>query len=192
MNLTINVSPKVKKELTPEQQLQNAFMKMSPAKKWEFIYEMLMDHEERINALEPEVEPEPTPDPTPDPEQDPEPSTETKVLSFEHGHYENNDHIYTDYNLIMSDAIIMYLDHEVLDNNVLDSIVFNHDKFVFFKWDVDNMYHFGLKNENDKMVEGDVTVTLNIDSKTYSASTRVILRNYNYNNENDHNENDRI
>ena len=61
-NVTINVSPKAKKELTPEQQQQNAFMKMSPAKKWEFIYDMLMDHEERISTLEPEVEPEPTPD----------------------------------------------------------------------------------------------------------------------------------
>ena len=55
-NLTINVSSKVKKELTPEQQKANAFMKMSPTKKWEFIYDMLMKHEERISALEPKTE----------------------------------------------------------------------------------------------------------------------------------------
>ena len=61
-NLTINVSSKVKKELTPEQQKANAFMKMSPTKKFEFIYNMLMKHEERISALEPKTEPEPTPD----------------------------------------------------------------------------------------------------------------------------------
>lgn len=56
-NLTINVSSKVKKELTPEQQKANAFMKMSPTKKWEFIYDTLMKHEERISALEPKTEP---------------------------------------------------------------------------------------------------------------------------------------
>lgn len=61
-NLTINVSSKVKKELTPEQQKANAFMKMSPIKKWEFIYDTLMKYEERISALEPKTEPEPTPD----------------------------------------------------------------------------------------------------------------------------------
>lgn len=55
-NLTINVSSKVKKELTPEQQKANAFMKMSPIKKWEFIYDTLMKHEERISALEPKTE----------------------------------------------------------------------------------------------------------------------------------------
>ena len=55
-NLTINVSSKVKKELTPEQQKANAFMKMSPTKKWEFIYDMLMKHDERISALEPKTE----------------------------------------------------------------------------------------------------------------------------------------
>lgn len=55
-NLTINVSSKVKKELTPEQQKANAFMKMSPTKKWEFIYDMLMKHDERIRALEPKTE----------------------------------------------------------------------------------------------------------------------------------------
>ena len=67
-NVTINFSPKVKKELTPEQQKKNNFMKMNPLKKWEFVYEMLMkhdeilmghkemlmDHEERISVLEPE------------------------------------------------------------------------------------------------------------------------------------------
>lgn len=67
-NVTINFSPKVKKELTPEQQKKNNFMKLNPLKKWEFVYEMLMkhdeilmghkemlmDHEERISALEPE------------------------------------------------------------------------------------------------------------------------------------------
>lgn len=55
-NLTINVSSKVKKELTPEQQKANAFMKMSPTKKWEFIYDMLMKHDKRISALEPKTE----------------------------------------------------------------------------------------------------------------------------------------
>ena len=67
-NVTINFSPKVKKELTPEQQKKNNFMKLNPLKKWEFVYEMLMkhdeilmghkemlmDHEERISVLEPE------------------------------------------------------------------------------------------------------------------------------------------
>ena len=67
-NVTINFSPKVKKELTPEQQKKNNFMKLNPLKKWEFVYEMLMkhdeilmghkemlmDHEERIIVLEPE------------------------------------------------------------------------------------------------------------------------------------------
>lgn len=67
-NVTINFSPKVKKELTPEQQKKNNFMKMNPLKKWEFVYEMLMkhdeilmghkemllDHEVRISVLEPE------------------------------------------------------------------------------------------------------------------------------------------
>ena len=67
-NVTINFSPKVKKELTPEQQKKNNFMKMNPLKKWEFVYEMLMkhdeilmghkemlmDHDERISVLEPE------------------------------------------------------------------------------------------------------------------------------------------
>lgn len=67
-NVTINFSPKVKKELTPEQQKKNNFMKMNPLKKWEFVYEMLMkhdeilmghkemlmDHDERIIVLEPE------------------------------------------------------------------------------------------------------------------------------------------
>ena len=67
-NVTINFSPKVKKELTPEQQKKNNFMKMNPLKKWEFVYDMLMkhdeilighkemliDHEERISVLEPE------------------------------------------------------------------------------------------------------------------------------------------
>ena len=67
-NVTINFSPKVKKELTPEEKKKNEFMKMNPLKKWEFVYdmlmkhdeilmghkEMLMDHEERISALEPE------------------------------------------------------------------------------------------------------------------------------------------
>ena len=67
-NVTINFSPKAKKELTPEQQKKNNFMKMNPLKKWEFVYEMLMkhdeilighkemlmDHEERISVLEPE------------------------------------------------------------------------------------------------------------------------------------------
>ena len=67
-NVTINFSPKAKKELTPEQQKKNNFMKLNPLKKWEFVYEMLMkhdeilmghkemlmDHEERISALEPE------------------------------------------------------------------------------------------------------------------------------------------
>lgn len=67
-NVTISISPKVKKELTPEQQKKDNFMKMNPLKKWEFVYEMLMkhdeilmghkemlmDHEERISALEPE------------------------------------------------------------------------------------------------------------------------------------------
>ena len=67
-NVTISISPKVKKEITPEQQKKNNFMKMSPLKKWEFVYdmlmkhdeilmghkEMLMDHEERISVLEPE------------------------------------------------------------------------------------------------------------------------------------------
>ena len=67
-NVTINVSRNVKKTLTPEEQKQNEFMKMSPAKKWEFIYEMLMDHEDRISALESDIEPEPTPDPEPTPE----------------------------------------------------------------------------------------------------------------------------
>ena len=67
-NVTISISPKVKKELTPEQQKKDNFMKMNPLKKWEFVYEMLMkhdeilmghkemlmDHEERIIVLEPE------------------------------------------------------------------------------------------------------------------------------------------
>ena len=67
-NVTINFSPKVKKELTPEEKKKNEFMKMNPLKKWEFVYdmlmkhdeilmghkEMLMDHEERISVLEPE------------------------------------------------------------------------------------------------------------------------------------------
>ena len=67
-NVTINFSSKVKTELTPEQQKKNEFMKMNPLKKWEFVYdmlmkhdeilmghkEMLMDHEERISVLEPE------------------------------------------------------------------------------------------------------------------------------------------
>lgn len=67
-NVTINFSPKAKKELTPEQQKKNNFMKLNPLKKWEFVYEMLMkhdeilmghkemlmDHEERIIVLEPE------------------------------------------------------------------------------------------------------------------------------------------
>ena len=67
-NVTINFSPKVKKELTPEEKKKNEFMKMNPLKKWEFVYdmlmkhdeilmghkEMLMDHEERIIVLEPE------------------------------------------------------------------------------------------------------------------------------------------
>lgn len=53
-NVTINVSSKAKKTLTPEEQKQNEFMKMSLTKKMEFIYNMLMDHEERISALEPE------------------------------------------------------------------------------------------------------------------------------------------
>ena len=67
-NVTINFSRKVKTELTPEQQKKNEFMKMNPLKKWEFVYdmlmkhdeilmghkEMLMDHEERISVLEPE------------------------------------------------------------------------------------------------------------------------------------------
>ena len=67
-NVTINFSPKVKKELTPEQQKKNNFMKLNPLKKWEFVYEMLMkhdeilmghkemlmDHDERISVLEPE------------------------------------------------------------------------------------------------------------------------------------------
>ena len=67
-NVTINFSPKAKKELTPEQQKKNNFMKLNPLKKWEFVYEMLMkhdeilmghkemlmDHEERISVLEPE------------------------------------------------------------------------------------------------------------------------------------------
>ena len=67
-NVTINFSSKVKTELTPEEKKKNEFMKMSPLKKWEFVYEMLMkhdeilmghkemlmDHEERISALEPE------------------------------------------------------------------------------------------------------------------------------------------
>ena len=67
-NVTINFSPKVKKELTPEQQKKNNFMKLNPLKKWEFVYEMLMkhdeilmghkemlmDHEERIIVIEPE------------------------------------------------------------------------------------------------------------------------------------------
>lgn len=66
-NVTINFSPKVKKELTPEEKKKNEFMKMNPLKKWEFVYdmlmkhdeilmghkEMLMDHEERISVLEP-------------------------------------------------------------------------------------------------------------------------------------------
>lgn len=67
-NVTINFSPKVKKELTPEEKKKNEFMKMNPLKKWEFVYEMLMkhdeilmghkemlmDHDERISVLEPE------------------------------------------------------------------------------------------------------------------------------------------
>lgn len=67
-NVTINFSSKVKTELTPEEKKKNEFMKMSPLKKWEFVYdmlmkhdeilighkEMLMDHEERISVLEPE------------------------------------------------------------------------------------------------------------------------------------------
>ena len=67
-NVTISISPKVKKELTPKQQKKNNFMKMNPLNKWEFVYEMLMkhdeilmghkemllDHEVRISALEPE------------------------------------------------------------------------------------------------------------------------------------------
>ena len=67
-NVTINVSRNAKKILTPEEQKKNEFMKMSPAKKWEFIYEMLIDHEDRISALESDIEPEPTPDPEPTPE----------------------------------------------------------------------------------------------------------------------------
>ena len=67
-NVTINFSSKVKTELTPEEKKKNEFMKMSPLKKWEFVYdmlmkhdeilighkEMLMDHQERIIVLEPE------------------------------------------------------------------------------------------------------------------------------------------
>ena len=53
-NVTINVSSKAKKTLTPEEQKQNEFMKKSLTKKMEFIYDMLMDHEGRISTLEPE------------------------------------------------------------------------------------------------------------------------------------------
>ena len=61
-NVTINVSSKAKKTLTPEEQKQNEFMKMSLTKKMEYIYDKLMDHEDRISALEPETEPDPTTD----------------------------------------------------------------------------------------------------------------------------------
>ena len=64
------------RELTPEEKSKIAFMKMSSAKKLEFIYDMLMDHENRVSALEPEptTEPESTIEPDPEPIPDPEPT----------------------------------------------------------------------------------------------------------------------
>ena len=88
-NVTINVSRNAKKELTPEQQKQNAFMKMSPAKKWEFIYEMLMDHEDRISALESDIEPEPTPDPNATNTPSPEPTERMVWISDTGNKYHN-------------------------------------------------------------------------------------------------------
>lgn len=79
-NVTINVSRNAKKTLTPEEQKQNEFMKMSLTKKMEFIYNMLMDHEDRIIALEPETEPDPTTDPTADPTTDPTTDPDPKPL----------------------------------------------------------------------------------------------------------------
>ena len=82
-NVTINVSSKAKKTLTPEEQKQNEFMKMSLTKKMEYIYDKLMDHEDRISALEPETEPDPTTDPTTDPDPKPVPDPIPSPTKYE-------------------------------------------------------------------------------------------------------------
>lgn len=106
-----------------------------------------------------------------------EQSAETKVLRFEREEYVRSNSIYDTYNVIMSDAIFMYLDDEQLENNVLNNVNFESDKLIISKWAEDSLYHFGLKNETDAIVEETVTFTLDIDGKTYSASTHVILTN---------------